>query len=309
MREGSIFFTDGQQNDDSVSGDEVEAVELADVFAAAGGEVAPGGLYAGVAEDVGEAHDVVAVGVEDGGEEVAQVVGKDFAGVDMGGAGEGFHLAPDLLTADGTIAGGAEEGTAGDLLRAGIALEFVAQAARQEDDADFAFEVDLGAAVLHGLGGDVAEFADAEAAGGDGLEDEGEALLALAASGAHEGEVVALGEFAAGRAEELALHAQVADAAVAAPEEAAVAVDGGEHGVDADGGVALAGEGLAPGGEVGLVEGRGTEPAGEGAQVAAVFVDGGGAALFAREMPGEGSEPVLGDGLGHGWVLLLAVLL
>lgn len=133
----------------------MEAVELADVFAAAGGEVAPGGLDAGVAEDVGEAHDVVAVGVEDGGEEVAQVVGKDFAGVDMGGAGEGFHLAPDLLTADGTIAGGAEESTAGDLLRAGVALEFVAQAARQENDADFAFEVDLGAAVLHGLGGDV----------------------------------------------------------------------------------------------------------------------------------------------------------
>lgn len=275
----------------------MEAVELADVFAAAGGEIAPGGLDAGVAEDVGEAHDVVAVGVKNGGEEVAQVVGKDFAGVDMGGAGEGFHLAPDLLAADGAIAGGAKEGTAGDLLRAGVALEFVAQAARQEDDADFAFEVDLGAAVLHGLGGDVAEFADAEAAGGDGLEDEGEALLALAAGSAHEDEVVALGELAGRVAEEAALHAQVADAQILPALEGEETVQGGKLAVDGRRCGAAVGKMGLPVLHGGPVHGAAIQPLRKSPHVAQIAGDGGRTAPEGTQVAGEGADAAWGDAL------------
>ena len=76
----------------------MEAVELADVFAAAGGEIAPGGLYAGVAEDVGEAHDVAGLLIVGDGEKTAQIVGKDAVWVDAGPGGDALEQGPDLIT-------------------------------------------------------------------------------------------------------------------------------------------------------------------------------------------------------------------
>lgn len=74
----------------------MHAVELAQVFGAAFEGVDAGGVDAGVAEQVGEAQKVFFSGIEGAGEEVAQVVGKDFFRCDAGLAAEGFHSAPDV---------------------------------------------------------------------------------------------------------------------------------------------------------------------------------------------------------------------
>ena len=60
-------------------------VELALVFGAAFEGIDAGGVDACVSEEVSEAQEVFFGGVEGAGEEMAQVVGKDFAGVDVGG--------------------------------------------------------------------------------------------------------------------------------------------------------------------------------------------------------------------------------
>lgn len=61
---------------------------------AAGGEVDAGSLDGGMTEDVGKASEVVGLFVVTEGEEPPQVVGKDAAWVDAGGAREGFQTGP-----------------------------------------------------------------------------------------------------------------------------------------------------------------------------------------------------------------------
>ena len=171
-----------------------------------------------MAEDVGQADDVVAGSIEFGGEKMAQVVGKIFSWVDMGTLGELFHFSPDLASGDGAAACGEEDFTAGDIFLPGVGEEFLAEAVGEEDDADFSFEDDFCFAAMGGFDGDVAEFGDADAAGADGFEDEGEAALALGMGGLDEAFVLVTIEFAAGVAEHAPLHFEVAGAAVVPAE-------------------------------------------------------------------------------------------
>ena len=86
------------------------------MFLATGGEVEPGGLDAGVAEDVGEAGEVAGLLIITEGEKAAQIVGKDAVRIDGGTNSKSFEQGPDLITGIGAIVFGAKEGTMGDLL-------------------------------------------------------------------------------------------------------------------------------------------------------------------------------------------------
>lgn len=77
-------------------------VKLALVFGAAFEGIDAGGVDACVSEEVGEAQEVFFSGIEGAGEEMAQVVRKDFLRVDVGFLAEGFHGAPDVGTVEGT---------------------------------------------------------------------------------------------------------------------------------------------------------------------------------------------------------------
>lgn len=68
------------------------------MFVTGADEVDAGGFDGTVAEDVGQAHDVFADLVIGGGEEMAQIMRKDFAGQDAGAGTQGFHFFPYLFS-------------------------------------------------------------------------------------------------------------------------------------------------------------------------------------------------------------------
>lgn len=88
------------------------------------------------------------------------------------------------------------------------------------------------------------------------------------------------GQVAAGVAEELALQAQMLDLAVAPADVLEPAADGGDLGVDGGWLIAAGDEGGFPSGDGRLGERGIGEPDCEQVQVAAIFIDGGSAALF-----------------------------
>ena len=240
-----------------------------------------------MAEHVGETDDVSVFLVKLNGEEMAQVVGKDFCFGDVRDGAEAFHLDPDLISCAGFSTHGAENGAVGDLIFASVAAKLALECAGEEDGTDFSFEGDVGAAIGEGFCGDMAELADADAGGADGFDDEGELVLAGAVSGADESVVVVEAEGAVAVAKEGALDAQIFDAAVCNICETKIAVESGEHGVNGTWGVAFFLEMGAPGEDVCFAEWAVVQPEGKAAQTAQIFFCGGVAALFLDEPVGE----------------------
>lgn len=118
----------------------------------------------------------------------------------------------------------------------------------------FAFVVDICASAAHGVGGDEAEFTDADAGGGYGLQDQGKAVLSGAFCGLDETLVLCVGEFFVFVAEVGTLDFQGLNEKVTALMVFEVAVDSGEQGVDGGGRIPLD-ELLFPSDEQGLLQG------------------------------------------------------
>ena len=204
-------------------------------------------------EDVGETGEVVGLFVVTEGEEPPQVVGKDAAWVDAGGAREGFQTGPDLIPAERTTACGAKERATGDLFCPGETSKAFAQGGGKEDHTDLALEVDLSAAGLHGLNGDVRKLADADACGGEGFQEQ-RALTAGATGGGMQALVVAPRELAGRVTEKAALHTLIAKVQIGTTEMGEESVQCGELGIDTGRGVAGAESGL-PAEQRGFIDG------------------------------------------------------
>ena len=273
-------------------------VELALVFGAAFKGIDAGGVDACVAEKVGEAQEVFFGGVEGAGKEVAQVVGEDFPGVDASGLAEGFHGAPDVGAVEWAAGSRGKDGAGGLFLLSEVAFEEGAEPVGQEDEAVFAFVVHIGAAGFNGFGGDEGEFTDADAGGGEGLQDEGEAVVAVFFCGADEADVFVAGEFFVFVGEEGALDAKGFEEEIGAVVEFEVAVQGGEDGVDGSGGVVLGEVGF-PFEEEGFVDGAVLGEVLEAAQGAGVLAEGGGGALLGAEVGEVGGDGWGGKEVGH----------
>lgn len=168
----------------------------------------------------------------------------------------------------------------------------------EEHEAVLAFVANMSTTAAHSIGGDKAEFADADACGGDGLQDQGKAVLACVFCCLHEALVFCAGEFFVFVAEVGALDFQGLDEEVSALVVFEVAVDGGEEGVDGGGGVVLH-ELVFPGDEQGFVEGAVGGGFREDLQGVAILGDGAGAAFFVFE----GVDVLLDAGLGEGMLL------
>lgn len=250
------------------------------MLSAGGDEVESGGLDGGVTEHIGELGEVAGDFIECAGKEMPEIVRKDFAGFHAGEGAEIFHLTPDLLARERGAIARDEERPAGDALAAAIFGELAGEFAGQEDGADLALEGDGRTPLGSGFQGDVAQLGDADAGSADGLEDEREAVLAVGFGGGDKALILVTGQIAAGVAEELALQAQVLDLAVALADVLEPAADGGELGVDGGWLIAASDEGGFPAGDGHLGERGIGEPDCEQVQVAAIFVNGGSAALF-----------------------------
>lgn len=266
--------------------DKPELIQSSGTFVCGGCEIDAGGLDGGMTEHVGETDDVPVFLVKLNGEEMAQVMGKDFCFGDVRDGAEAFHLGPDLVSCAGFSTHGAENGAVGDLIFARVAAKLALERTGEEDGADFSFEGDVGAAIGEGFYGDMAELADADAGGADGFDDEGELVLAGAVGGADESVVVVEAKGAVAVAEEGALDAQIFDAAVCDICETKIAVEGGEHGIDGAWGVAFFLEMGAPGEHICFAERAGVQPESKAAQTAQIFFRRGDAALFLNEPVG-----------------------
>lgn len=171
----------------------------------------------------------------------------------------------------------------------------------------FAFVVNVGVAAAHGVGGDEAEFADADACGGDGLQDQGKAVLAGVFCGLDEALVFCAGEFFVFVAEVGALDFQGLDEKVAALVVFEVAINSRQECINGGGRIVLH-ELVFPGDEQGFVEGAVGGGFREDLQGVAILGDGAGAAFFVFE----GVDVLLDAGCGedvwmggHGGFLLL----
>ena len=110
-----------------------------------------------MAEQIGEASDVVTFFIENDGEEMPQIVRKNFAWCDAAELGEFFHIGPDFIARNGCTTCCEKNLTAGDFLCAGVGIQFFAELRWDENGADLTFEVDVGALILRGFDGDGAE--------------------------------------------------------------------------------------------------------------------------------------------------------
>lgn len=138
-------------------------------------EIDARGLDGGVAKHICQTRDVAAFLIENDGEQMTQVMRKDFAGRHMTGDGKAFHSGPHLVAGHGFSVCVEKDLSVGDFFQSGVVGEFFAELGRDEDGADLSFEMDIGAAARDGFGGDGGKLADADACGADGLNDEGDA--------------------------------------------------------------------------------------------------------------------------------------
>ncbi len=247
-------------------------------------EIDARGLDGGVAKHICQPRDVVAFIIKDGGKKVPQVVRKDFAGRHMAGDGKAFHIGPHLITAHGFSIRGEKNLAADDFFLTGVLPQLVAEPGGNEDGADLSFEMDISAAARDGFGGDGGKLADADACGADGLNDEGDAPPATRTRGAQELLIFPVAEGAVVVAEKLALHAQIAHAAVVPFAIAKITVERGEHAVDGGWQIAALEEMVFPAADADFVDGFAIEPGGKGAKMAQVVGNGAGAALFALQI-------------------------
>ena len=127
-----------------------------------------------------------------------QIVGEHLARHHAGVFAKALHLRPDLAAAQFFSAFGAKDRTRGGLLLLGIFEQLAAEFPRQQDHADFAFEGDFGLALPHGFHCDIADFADPDAGGPDGLHQQAQPLPAQTASRVQQALIIGFCQLPAG---------------------------------------------------------------------------------------------------------------
>ena len=179
-----------------------------------------------------------------------------------------------------------------------IAFEQGAEFSGEEHEAVLAFVANMSTTSAHSIGGDKAEFADADACGSNGLQDQGKTMLSRVFCCLHEALIFCVTEFFVFVAEKGALNFQGLDEEVSALVVFEVAINGGQECVDGGGRIALD-ELLFPGDEQGFVEGAVVCTAQKKLQGMGVLRNGAGAAFFAFEVV----DVLLDAGLGEGMLL------
>lgn len=122
-------------------------------------------------------------------------MGKDLARLHTRALAEGFHIPPNVAPIQGPTRPGGEHRPGGLFLCFQIVPQKPPQFIREKYGAALALVGDLRPARLHGLGGDEAEFRNPYAGGADGLQDQGETLIALPLGGMDQAGVLAPGQF------------------------------------------------------------------------------------------------------------------
>ena len=167
---GHLYPDRGQQVTDPV-----QDVQLG---LAADKGVDPGGVDAGVSQQVREADDILLLLVIGHGEEVAEIVGKDLPPGDPRRPAELLHPVEDIGAVQGPAGPGDKDAPLCDGPVSAVGAELFAELARQKDHPAFSLEGDSGAAGIEGRDRDEGQLADADAGPGQGLHDQGQLAAA-----------------------------------------------------------------------------------------------------------------------------------
>lgn len=240
MKDNFVFRFFIQQYVDIVGGlfDKAQAFKLLPADVIGSGEIDARGLDGGVAKHICQTRDVAAFLIENDGEQMTQVVRKDFAGRHMAGDGKAFHIGPHLITAHGFSIRGEKNLAADDFFLTGVLPQLVAEPGRDEDGADLSFEMHIGASTTHGFNGDGGKLGHTDASGTEGFDNEHELPPAAGAGGAQQLVVIGAAEGAVVGTKQFALHAQIAHATVRPAAKVKIAVQRCQHAVDGGGGIA-----------------------------------------------------------------------
>ena len=260
-----------------------------------GDQVDAGGLDAAVAQDVRQLGHVPADPVERPGEQVPQVVGKDLGGLHPGPGAQRLHLRPDLPAGKAAAASGEKDLAGGGLLLPGVLQQLPAQLAGQQDGADLALQADHGPACQGGFHREIADLADPDAGGADGLQQQGQPLPAQGAGGAQQAVVLLPGQVPAVIPEQPPLDAQRADPQLRPAQKGEEAVQCRQLGVDGGRGLSAGQQGGLPGSRRILGEGALSQPGGKGRHVPAVLLHGAGALLLPAQLVPECLHLRFGD--------------
>ena len=203
-----------------------------------------------------------------------QVVGKDLGRLHPYIFAHPLHLRPDLPAAEGRPVSGEKDLAGGGLLLFGVLQQLATQLIREKDGADLAFQGDLRPPRFGGFHRDIPHLGYADAGGTDGLHQQGQTLLALRFCCGGEGVVVASGQVPAVIPEHSPLDLEKLHPAVRKSQKVQQTVQGGEHGVDAGGGVALLHQIGFPRRCLLLGDLPPAQPAGEATNVPEIFFNG-----------------------------------
>lgn len=157
-----------------------QPVEHPGVLLAAGHEIDPGGIDAGMAQHVRQFYDIGALALKNAREQVPQVVREHLPRRDVRRPAGRLHLCPYLFSPQAPAASGEEYLAGGGFVFSCIVQELAPQPGRYQYGAYLALEGDLGLSPPGRLDGDISQLADADAGGTDGLHHQREPPLRAA---------------------------------------------------------------------------------------------------------------------------------
>ena len=81
--------------------DQTEPFDFPAMLGAGGYDIDPGGVDTVVTQNIRQLGNILFNAVECPGEELSQIMGKDFRGIDPGGSAQPLHLRPDVTAVYG----------------------------------------------------------------------------------------------------------------------------------------------------------------------------------------------------------------
>lgn len=165
-------------------------------------------------------------------------MGEHLGFGDMGRAAELFHVRPNIGAVEGAAGASDENRATSDALLLAVAAEQSAELLGQKHPASLPFPGDLGHAVVHRLGGDIAQFRHTDAGGADGLHQEVEAVIFLLFGGSQKAVVFGFGQLLVGWGEDLFLDLDIFYTQIMPFHVGKESVECRQGGVDTGGGIA-----------------------------------------------------------------------
>ena len=212
---------------------EVEACERAAARVGAGLRVDAGRLDAGMAEQVGQAHDVLLLPVEREGEEMAQVVREHLLRGDARGRAQPLHHTPDVGAVERIAVLRDEHGPGGNAPFPAVAAQLPPQRGGDRHGAQLALVLHAHPPGAQAFRRDEAVLAHAQAHAAQRLHEQAEPHIAPAGGGFQQPAVACAVQFPPLAAEAAPLHAAQPHPALLLPQKRQEPVHGCERAVAA----------------------------------------------------------------------------